>query len=43
MAVTDADHGMAAIEVQVFLSFVVPHLAAFALNDVHVEERINIE
>jgi hypothetical protein len=34
---------MSAIEVQVFLPLVVPNLATFALDDVHIEERINIE
>jgi hypothetical protein len=34
---------MAAVQVQVFLSLVVPHLAAFALDNVHIEERISVE
>jgi hypothetical protein len=34
---------MAAIEVQILLSFVVPNFTAFALDNVHVEERIYIE
>ena len=43
MAVADADDGMAAIEVEVLLPPVVPDPAALALDDVHVEERINVE
>jgi hypothetical protein len=43
MAVTYADHGMAAIEVKVFLPLFVPYLTALALDDVDVEEWINVE
>jgi hypothetical protein len=43
MGVADADHGMSAIEVQVLLALLIPHLTAFALDDVHVEERIYVE
>ena len=43
MGVTYGDHGMSAIKVQILLTLVVPHLAAFALDDVHVEERIYVE
>jgi hypothetical protein len=34
---------VSAIEVQILLALVVPHLAAFALDDVHVEERIYVK
>ena len=40
MAVTDADDGMPAVEVEIFLSFVVPHMATLAFDDVDVEKRI---
>jgi hypothetical protein len=43
MRVSDADHGMPAIEVKILLTLVVPHLTALALHDIHVEERIYIE
>ena len=39
----DRNHGMSAIEVQILLPLVVPHLTAFALDDVYVEERIYVE
>ena len=42
MAVTDADDSMSAIEVQIFLSLVIPHLASLALDNVHIEEGIHI-
>jgi hypothetical protein len=41
--VTDGDNSMAAIEVQILLSLVVPNLTAFALDNVYVEERIYVE
>ena len=41
--VSDADHGMAAIQVEVFLTLVIPNLTALALHNVHVEERIYVE
>jgi hypothetical protein len=34
---------MSAVEIQVFLPFVIPYLTTFAPDDVHVEERINVE
>ncbi len=43
MAVTYTYNGMSAIEVEVFLPFVVPHPCTFALDDIDVEERINVE
>ena len=43
VAVADRDNGVATIEVEILLPFVVPHVAALALHDVHVEERINIK
>ena len=43
MGVPDADHSVAAIEVKILLTLVVPHLTTFALYDVHVEERIYVE
>ena len=41
--VSDADHSMSAIEVKIFLTFVIPYLATLALYDVYVEERIYVE
>ena len=43
VTMSDADDSMTAIEVQVFLPPVVPHLAAFSLDDVDIEERIYIK
>lgn len=43
MAVAYAYHGVAAIEVEVFLPLVVPHLAALPAHDVHVEKGIYVE
>ena len=43
VTMSDADDSMTAIEVQVFLTLVIPHLAAFSLDDVDVEERIYIK
>ena len=37
MRMTDTYNGMAAIEVEVLLPFVVPHLAASTFNDTNVE------
>ena len=42
VAVADADDGMAAVEVEVLLPLVVPDVAAPALDDVDVKERINV-
>ena len=42
MAVADADDSMSAIEVQIFLSLVIPHLASLSLDNVHIEEGIHI-
>jgi hypothetical protein len=39
----DADNGMPAIEVEVFLPLVIPYFTTFAPDDVHVEEWIYIE
>jgi hypothetical protein len=43
MRVPDTDDGVPTIEVQILLALVVPYLAAFALHDVYIEERIYIE
>ena len=42
MAVADADDSMSAIEVQIFLSLLIPHLASLSLDNVHIEEGIHI-
>ncbi len=36
---TDADNGMTAIEVEVFLTLVVPYLAALTLYNINIEQR----
>jgi hypothetical protein len=43
MAMADADNRMTPVEVKILLPFVVPYMAAFALDDVYVEEAIYIE
>jgi hypothetical protein len=43
MGMADGDDGVSAIKVEILLAFIVPHVAALALDDVHVEERIYIE
>jgi hypothetical protein len=43
MGVTNGDDGMTAVQVEVLLAFLVPHMATLALDDVYVEERIYIE
>jgi hypothetical protein len=43
MRVSYGDDGMTAIQVQIFLTFVIPNLTAFALHNIHVEERIYVE
>ena len=43
MGVADADDGMSAVQIQILLALVVPHLATLALDDVHVKERIYVE
>ena len=43
MAVTDADDGMTSIEVEILLSFVVPHGTALSLRDVDIKQGIDIE
>ena len=43
MRVADTDDSMSAIEVQILLSLVVPHLTTFAFDDVYIKERINVE
>ena len=42
MAMTYADYCMAAIKVEVFLTFVVPYLAALALYNIYIEKRIYV-
>jgi hypothetical protein len=41
--VPDTDNGMSAIEIEIFLTLVIPYFTTFALHDVHIEERIYIE
>jgi hypothetical protein len=43
MGMPDRNHGMAAIEVQVLLPFLVPHVRALGLYDSDVIDRINVE
>ena len=43
MGVADGNHRVAAIEVEVFLSFVVPHATALSFDDVHIEQGIDIK
>jgi hypothetical protein len=43
MAVANGNHGVASVEVEILPALVVPHPAAFALDNVYVEELINIE
>ena len=40
---TNGDHSMTAIKVEILLSFVIPDLTTLALYDVHVEKRIYVE
>ena len=40
MAMTDADNGMPAIEVEIFLTFVVPYLAALSFYNINIEKKI---
>jgi hypothetical protein len=37
MAVSDGDDGVASIKVEIFLTFIVPHLASLAMVDGYVE------
>ena len=43
MAMPNADHGMSAVKVKIFLTFVVPYFCVFALDNVNVKERIYVE
>ena len=36
----DGDNGVPSVQVKVFLSFVIPHVAGFSLDNVNVKERI---
>ena len=40
---TDADDGMAAVKVEVFLSLVVPNVTALTFYYVDIEKRIYVE
>ena len=40
MCVTDADHCMTAVKVQVLLTFFIPHFLALSLYDVYREQAI---
>jgi hypothetical protein len=43
MGMAHADDGMTAIEVQIFLTLVIPDLASLALHDVHIEQGIYVK
>ena len=43
VGVTDRDHSVSAVEVEILLSVLVPHLTTLTLDDVHVEERIYVK
>ena len=43
MAVPDADYGMAAIEIEVFLPLIVPYFASLSFHDGYGEEGIYIK
>ena len=43
MGVADADDGMTAIEVEVFLSLVVPHVAVLSAHNIDVEKWVNVK
>jgi len=43
MTVTDADNGMTAIEVEVFLAFVVPYVTALTFYYIDIEKWIYVE
>ena len=42
MAMTDADNGMTAIKVEIFLPLVVPYLAALSFYNINIEKRIYV-
>ena len=42
MAMTDADNGMTAIKIEVFLTLVVPYLAALSFYNINIEKRIYV-
>jgi hypothetical protein len=42
MGMTDGDYSMAAIKVEVFGTFVVPHPATLALDDIDIEKGIYV-
>jgi hypothetical protein len=42
MGMANGDNGMPAIEVEILVALVVPHLAALTLDDIDIEERIYI-
>ena len=39
----DADNSMSAIQVEVFLTLFVPHMATFSLDNVNVEKGVNVK
>jgi hypothetical protein len=43
VAVADADDGMTAVEVEIFIAFSVEDMASAATHDVYVEEGVNVE
>ena len=42
MAMADADNGMTAIKVEIFLTLVVPYLAALTFYNINIEKRIYV-
>ena len=42
MAVAYADNGMSAIEVEIFLTLVVPYLAALTFYNINIEKKIYV-
>ena len=42
MAMTDADNGMTAIKVEIFLTLFVPYLAALSFYNINIEKRIYV-
>ena len=43
VTVPDTDDGVSAIEVEIRLTFVVPHVDSLSPHDVYIEERVHIE
>jgi hypothetical protein len=43
MGVTDADHGMTTVQVQVLDPGIIPYIGPFGLNDIDIVDGINVE